>query len=304
MKISIVIILLLFQGIWIFAQQVADKSFDPEILNPEYETGQGPLILLDEAHYNFHTLEGRYSAFGKVLAKDGYRIISNENDFDSEGLKQCRILVIANALHESDQQEWITPTPSAFSANEIKIVNQWVRNGGRLFLIADHMPFPGAAYDLAQSFGFEMNNGFAFTKSGKLPDIFSRKNQMLKDNVISNGRDANEKVEIVATFTGQGFKIPVEAISILTFDEKYFSLMPDTAWVFDDSTKKIPLENLSQGAYLEHGKGRVVVFGEAAVFTAQVSGPQKQKMGMNAKEAKENVQLLLNIIHWLDEDVK
>ena len=48
------------------------------------------------------------------------------------------------------------------------------------------------------------------------------------------------------------------------------------------------------------GKGKVVVFGEAAMFSAQLGGPDKIKFGMNNDIAPENFQLLLNIIHWLD----
>lgn len=54
------------------------------------------------------------------------------------------------------------------------------------------------------------------------------------------------------------------------------------------------------GAYRTYGKGRITIFGEAAMFSTQIAGPEKIKMGMNNKVAPENHQLLLNIIHWLD----
>jgi hypothetical protein len=47
------------------------------------------------------------------------------------------------------------------------------------------------------------------------------------------------------------------------------------------------------------GKGRVAIFGEAAMFSAQLGGPQKLPMGMNAPVAKQNPQFLLNVMHWL-----
>lgn len=53
-----------------------------------------------------------------------------------------------------------------------------------------------------------------------------------------------------------------------------------------------------QGAYMKYGKGRIVIFGEAAMFTAQLQG--KNKMGMSTKSASQNAQFLLNTIHWLD----
>jgi len=51
---------------------------------------------------------------------------------------------------------------------------------------------------------------------------------------------------------------------------------------------------------MKFGKGRLAVFGEAAMFTAQVSGNSKRKMGMNHPAAKQNAQFFLNVIHWLD----
>jgi hypothetical protein len=47
------------------------------------------------------------------------------------------------------------------------------------------------------------------------------------------------------------------------------------------------------------GKGRVAIFGEAAMFSAQLAGPQKLPMGMNAPVAKQNPQFMLNVMHWL-----
>ena len=76
--------------------------------------------------------------------------------------------------------------------------------------------------------------------------------------------------------------------------------MPDTSWVFDEITTIVNVKGWSQGAYKKYGKGKIVAFGEAAMFTAQLAGPNKIKAGMNSEVAPENYQLLLNIIHWLD----
>jgi hypothetical protein len=44
------------------------------------------------------------------------------------------------------------------------------------------------------------------------------------------------------------------------------------------------------------------VFSEAAAFTTQlVLGLSFLPMGMNAPHARQNHQLLLNIMHWLDK---
>ena len=96
------------------------------------------------------------------------------------------------------------------------------------------------------------------------------------------------------------FPLPDDATSILKFDKRYTLLLTDTAWVFDKHTRIVNIEGWSQAAYKKYGSGRVVVCGEAAMFTAQLAGPQKFSVGMNSPIAKRNYQLLLNIIHWLD----
>ncbi len=162
MRTAGVILATVLTALSLQAQQVGDPDFDPILQSPVYEKGIGPAIFIDEAHNNFHTLNGRYHSFAKLLQKDGYNLKAFTEEFTKTGLENAKILVIANALHESNTKDWILPNPSAFTKNEIAAVVDWVKAGGSLFLIADHMPFPGAAADLAAAFGFEFNNRIAF----------------------------------------------------------------------------------------------------------------------------------------------
>ncbi|GHT94311.1 hypothetical protein AGMMS49545_15420 [Betaproteobacteria bacterium] len=292
------------------AQQIPDKSFEPEIPHPAYASGKGSLVLLDEAHHNFHTMDGRYHVFAKVLQTDGYRVQAGKSAFSPALLKDAKILVIANALNAANVENWQLPTPSAFTPEEIRAVNAWVKNGGSLLLIADHMPMPGASFDLGKAFGFTFYNGYASeTLSGLFPgqkkelDVFTKAEGTLATHAITNGRNVHETVDQVQTFTGQGFQIPENAASLLTFGANYEILLPDTAWVFDAHTPRIPAKGLSQGAVLEYGKGRVAVFGEAAMFSGQLKGENKTPFGLNAPTAKQNIQFLLNLIHWLDKQL-
>lgn len=282
------------------AQQIADTTFNPIIENPAYETNEGSVIFIDEAHHDFHTMSGRYQAFALLLQTDGYQMKPFKDKFTKAGLGMGKILVISNALHERNIEDWSLPTPSAFSEEEIKVVNQWVKNGGSLFLIADHMPMPGAAGDLAASFGFKFYNGFALdtTKRGGI-DMFYREKGTLKENAITNGRNKAESIDSVGTFTGSGFEIPKDAKPICVFSSNFKMLMPKIAWQFTDDTPRLSIEGCSQIAFMNYGKGRVVVSGEAAMFTSQRAGGNRS-IGMSSPEVPQNQQLLLNIIHWLD----
>ncbi len=289
-----------------FGQQAADTLFRYDILKPRYTTGKGPLILLDEAHHNFHTTTGRFRPFVKLLRQDGYRVNGNATPLSPGVLKPARILVIANALHVSNQEAWTLPTPSAFTDEEIDAVVNWVKSGGSLFLIADHMPFPGASEKLAARFGFTFYNGFAFRKGGetavggalRVSDIFTPGNGLM-EGPVTRGSAPEEQVTTLRTFTGQAFDVPKEAKSIVVLDDRYELLLCSTAWKFKENTTTRSAAGLSQGASLEFGNGRVVVFGEAAMFSAQRQG-NRTLMGMNAPDAKQNPQFLLNVIHWLE----
>ncbi|MCA0931335.1 DUF4350 domain-containing protein [Lutimonas saemankumensis] len=299
MKILIMLFFLALSN-YSFSQQVADTTYHPKIYDPLYETGKGPVVFIDEGHHNFHTKNGRYKAFANLLERDGYKVKAYQGNFDKQLLSEGNILVISNALNEINVNNWDLPNPSAFSESEIEVVTEWVRSGGSLFLIADHMPMAGAASDLALEFGFEFTNGFVFDTINRGPAYFNLKEKTLTKSVITKGRSSEESVAQIVTFTGQAFKIPDDATPVLTFDKKFVNMLPNKAWVFDDTTTRFNVEGWSQGAFKNYGKGRVVVFGEAAMFSAQLAGENKRKMGMNNEVAPENYQLLLNIIHWLD----
>jgi len=303
MKIFIALIFLILPNC-LFSQQVADTSYHPIIQNPTYDKGKGSTVFIDEGHYNFHRKNGRYKAFSNLLIEDGYLVKEYSGKFVKKKLSRVKILVISNALNKKNRTAWYVPTYSAFTKREVKLLRNWVSEGGNLFLIADHMPFAGASNDLAAKFGFEFTNGFVLDTISKGPALFNLKEGTLNESIITKGRDSTESVDQVATFTGQGFKLPDDATSILTFNESYVNMLPDTPFVFDEKTTKFNAQELSQGAYKKYGTGKIVVFGEAAMFTAQVAGPEKTKMGMNNKVAPENHQLLLNIIHWLDGKLK
>jgi len=283
------------------AQQVADQSFNPPVAHPAYKEGAGPLILIDGAHFNFHTVDGRYQAFAKLARRDGYRVEGNKKSFSAKSLRDAKILVIANALNRRNSNgRWSLPTPSAFSPDEIRAVREWVEGGGSLMLISDHMPFPGGMGDLAATFGVHMMNGFAFENGAAPSGIFvdTRGAGSVHDHAITRGRSADERVDSVKIFTGQGFRIDSGA-PLLSIEVDATVLMPTVAWQFSDSTPRVPAKGLLQGAAIQFGRGRVAVFAEAAMFSAQVTGPARRPMGMNDPAAPQNAQFMLNVLHWL-----
>ncbi|ALN62113.1 hypothetical protein GLA29479_1229 [Lysobacter antibioticus] len=292
------------------AQQLPERDYRPPIVSPAYAAGRGPSVCVDEAHHNFHTLDGRYWSFGELLRRDGYAVRPLRGAFTRASLAPCAIVVIANAQPSAAEwDDYPYPTPSAFGAAEIRATRRWVREGGSLWLIADHMPLAGAAARLAAAFGVKFNDGFAMpgfdadparrAQIFQQPGLFRVDAGSLTRHAAVRGRDESESVAQVRSFTGQAFQAPAEAEPLLILPQGYVSLMPKKAWRFDADTARVPVAGWLQGAVMRVGKGRAAFFGEAAMFTTQVQGAERRPMGMNASGAERNYQFTLNLAHWL-----
>lgn len=283
------------------AAQAADTDFAPRLPPPVFDAGKGPKVLLDEAHNNFHTVDGRYAPFVAILRRDGFSVDPLRSRFTSATLAPAQILVVANATADRNKDgDWTLPTPSAINDDEITSVHRWVVAGGSLFLIADHMPFGGAVADFAAAFGVLMSNGYATDRTCSADEfLFQRSDGTLGDHPITRGRNRSERIESVRTFTGQAFRVVAPAAPLLLLAPDTMLLFPSEAWKFSDGTPRVRADGMLQGTVLAVGRGRVAVFGEAAMFSAQVSGPERRPMGMNSPTAAHNPQFLLNVMHWL-----
>lgn len=275
------------------AQQVPDTEFLPTIDNPTFSSGRRPVVAIDGAHHNFHTADHGFLPFAELLRRDGYTVFGSQSTLTDSMLHSIDILVIANALNESNVGNWRLPTPSAFTDREIASVSKWVKNGGSLFLVADHMPFPGASKKLADAVGVTFNNGFAVDTSNQGFAVFRKADGTLKESALTADIDS------VVTFTGQAFWTSEDYTPLLIMGDGFITYMPKVAWDFNEHTESFSVKGWTQVAAGTVGKGRVVVSGEAAMFTAQLAGDDKLPVGMNYPGAPDNLPLLLHLIHFL-----
>jgi len=286
--------LLLLTCVLAAAQQQPDPEFKASVENPAYKR-EGARVMFDEAHHNFHT-EGPYKPFVDLLLNDGYRVIRNRQPFSKTTLSSYKILVISNALGAEEDDDEGADT-SAFTDEEIQAVQDWVKGGGSLLLIADPAPFGGAAAALSTRFGVDMRNGYVFDPKNSVPGsptdlIFSRENKLLASHPITEGRNENERINMVCSFTGQSLKGPEGSVAILSLSDSATDSPHITAELSASAAGR------AQAVALKYGKGRVVVQGEAAMLSAQISGPEKHPMGMNVP-GNDNKQYVLNVMHWL-----
>jgi len=291
-------ILILSLGL-VSAQQVNDPDADVSVAHPAFPQKDGPVVAIDSGHSNFHTIDGRYQPFASVLRNDGFRVVDSKSLFTGDSLSAFKVLVISNALPAALVKDWSLPATSAFSPAEIEALNAWVTGGGSLLLIADHRPFAGSARDLAAAFGFRFVDGVVERDPLGQRDIFTLADGSLHEDVVTRGRDAGSAVTSLQTFTGSAFQAPPAARPIIVLPAGYMShecLLPCRGTVSETN-----VGGYLQGAVMPLGKGRIAVFGEAAMFSAQIvkgSNPPFRG-GFNAKGAEQNKQFILNLMEWL-----
>lgn len=136
---------------------------------------------------------------------------------------------------------------AAYSDDEIRAIEAWVRNGGSLLLLTDHPPFGNAP----------LANAFGVRTDARPPAVSRTTFSELGSHEITRG------VRQVVTYGGQ------------TVSRK-------------DSDALLRSQLLA----FEYGRGRVVVSGDTALFTAQ------RKNGASFG-VSENEQLVLDTIRWL-----
>jgi hypothetical protein len=298
----------------LYAQQMADPGFNASVDRPAY-TRRHPKVIIDEAHSNFHTTDGRYKPFADLLRSDGYQVVPGTNKFQKGSLKGAKVLVIANAAAPDAGDDASAP---AFTQEECDAVRDWVRAGGSLLLIADHAPFGSAAENLARQFGVEMGKGYVFdlANSDRSPTtlVFSQGNGLLGIHPLLRGRNSSEQVKRVVAFTGQSLSVPEGAVALMKLGPDAYE-SPNRrelqAAVEMASSKSVisadharAAGGRAQGVAMKFGRGRVVILGEAAMFSAQVirstqeGQPRESKMGMNVP-GSDDKQFALNVLRWL-----
>jgi hypothetical protein len=277
------------------AQQSTIHSYTPHVKQPAY-SANGPLIAIDEGHRNFHTLSGSYAPFGRLAVADGYRVRSSGQRFTGDALKGVDIMVIANAQAPSAAQ-------SAFAPDEIAALGKWVADGGSLFLIADHAPFGTAAAPLAESFGVYMDKGFVVVDDhGDITSQIRYQGSSLGSHPIVAGRNSGERVRRVTAFTGQSLSVPAGAVSILIIPNKALEVdSPEAVNALGkgESVAGKHVGGRSQLLALRFGRGRVVMGGEAAMFTSQEIRSQNGSVEDTGLGVTDDQQLTLNALHWL-----
>jgi len=290
--------------------QRADMQADMSVSSPKFNPETSPRVSFDSGHGNFHDINTTYAPFARLMKNDGILLCTHVGFFTENTLQDTKLLIIANATPSEDNG---VEASSAFTESEIYILTKWIQDGGSLLLIADHDPFGSAASELAKAFGVGMSSvwtvdSLRFSEAiGKTTWLeFSEENKGLGRHSILQSEIPESAVRRVITFTGQSLSFDSTWTSILKlspYARNYYSRSEAKA-AASDTTTYFPVPGQSQLIAREYGNGRIVIAGDAAMFTAQEVRIflKSYHAGFNY-EGYENKNLVLNIVRWLLHEI-
>jgi len=286
--------------------QRPDMQTDMSVNFPKFDPSASPIVLFDAGHGNFHDIHTTYKPFATLLKNDGILLRTHEGLFTEKALQNIDLLIIANATAAEQKED---DMKSAFSESEIHVLTEWIQKGGSLLFIADHDPFGSAASDLAKALSVGMDNVWTVDTLRVNKEIgrktwleYSWENGGLGQHPIIQADYPESTIKGVITFTGQSLSYDSTWTSILQLSksaQNYYK-RSDASDASVDTSTYFPVPGQSQLIARKYGDGRIVIVGEAAMFTAQEVRIffKTVHAGFNYK-GYDNKKLVLNIIHWL-----
>ncbi|MEZ5291413.1 MAG: hypothetical protein R2745_10040 [Vicinamibacterales bacterium] len=264
---------------WRWASPDAPLPFEAAVPAPTWRS-DGPAVLIDNAHWNGGTAEGRLAAFAGLLTADGYRVLPGANATRAETLADARVGVVVNPLGvvgtvrrwgaEIGAGGWPAFDDDGLMSQEIETTAQWVENGGSLLLAVDPAPYARGARGLAERLGVGLHDRLVVDvghSDGPDPSrlVFSRENGLIGVHPILDGWPGAPPVNRVVVFGGLAMAPPPDATILLR-------LSPSAAEVAhpgDPPTAGRRAQGLAMAVALERGRGRVVLIGDTELLTIE-----------------------------------
>jgi hypothetical protein len=263
------------------SELTVDDAFDPAIAQPSFRSGKGPVVLVDEKHRDVVSLQTYLRPVGRYLRKDGYVVRPFSQSFTAKGLAKARILVIANARAPEGSPE----QSSAFSEAEVEAVEAWVRKGGGLLLIADRAPFGAPARPLARALGVTLDDNTILRKGAD-----GKPDGVLTIDVAADGEKSHP------TFEGVSRVVYVVGESI----DGPGPILRAPAGTYSGATAQAAEGPSAAGKPIalafSHGRGRVVIIGDAGIASAFGSVGGATHRGISEAD---NAQFVRNVFRWL-----
>jgi hypothetical protein len=237
--------------------------------------------VVDEKHRDVVSLQTYFRPVGRYLGKDGYHVRPGNATFSARDLAAARVLIIANA----QAPEGSAPGASAFTDSEVRAVEVWVSKGGGLFLIADRAPFGGPARSLAGAFRATLDDNTVLRKGAD-----GKPDGVLTIDVAADGEKSHPVfagVSRVVYVVGESLGGPGP-------------ILRAPAGTYTGATNQATDGPSATGRPIalafSHGKGRVVIIGDAGIASAFGSVGGQTHRGISEAD---NAQFVRNVIRWL-----
>jgi hypothetical protein len=305
-----------------------DDAFSPHLEKPAFPK-DGPLVVLDEAHGNNHFNK----ALARLIAADGFHVVSSGDELTFERLANTRILIIMNAGMFMPRKWHDAPSP-LFSDREAAAIRDWIVAGGSL-LFASGSAREEAGQMLLERIGVQFYDTYVVDRGLTMPPppssscggiLFSREKNTLGDHKIVNGRAEGERLDSICFNGVNGIrKAPENAVTLVHYSEKALLIPRDalmerrlaeeakqlgsngkteTAVATSPLTVNSPVPKSPVAVAFTLGKGRVVVMGSGSAISAVTvkrdppggAAPIVQKVGLGEGD---NQKFTLNVMHWL-----
>lgn len=270
--------------------------------------GDGPAVLVDNAHWNHGTADGRLQALAELLTADGYRVLPGANGTRAETLVDARVSVIVNPLGVPGVlRTWAGRVglgglaffdDDALMGQEIETTLQWIENGGSVLMAVDPAPYARGSRGLAERLGVRMHDRLVVDVGHAEPAspswlVFSRETDLLGTHPIVDGTADLPPVNRVVAFGAQALEPPEGAVTLLR-------LSPSAAEVDRDGdppTSGRPVGGLAVAIAFERGRGRVVVLGDSQLITVDEM-PGAARTGL-AWPGSHNERFTRALLRWL-----
>lgn len=271
---------------------VIDSTFDVTVSAPACQANC-PVILIDDLHDKFTVTKGwDYITLLKLFSNDGFKVIRGRTYFTKQSLSKINVVVMGGGLLDRE---------------EMKVLNEWIRNGGSLLAFTHHNLSP-IYQEYLKSLGIRtmeiehtedslhglIRDGFTISPSYI---YFDAEDKLLGSHSIINGRNSSEKIKRVQTLASSTIIGPFGSVNLLPLAESAIDLISiDNP--LDANTPVKTKGQRSHGIAFNFGKGKVVITDAWALKTLLYEPSERGHMGMNTP-GNDNKQYALNIMRWL-----
>jgi len=266
-------------------------------------------IAFDYSHNNFLTLESSsFGEFTQFLFTSGYKLGKIETGFNSlDNIEKYNVIILS------------TPRNTSLKSNEIKILENYVKNGGSLLIVSSS----GGDYtngtnlnELTQKFGFEffsdeIYDSVNFVNLQKRPIITRFKPHVITEHIKKIVFSSSCSIKILE-FIEDEKNVKIQWI-LKSGLNSWHKLYDGEYWIEEDNPK-VPLM-----VVVEYFNGKVVGFGNLSIFSSLareygfsafdndilIANILSFLIGSLESEGKPvTIELNLDLYYWVEDIVK